>query len=186
MTGEQAVVAIIEALNELRWPHMLTGSLASNFHGIARATMDADFVVGPGPGPIEKIAELLGPDFRIDPQTSFETVTATTRHIIQPTGTKYSLELFLLSDDQHDQERFRRRLTARVLGVDTHVPTAEDVVITKLRWSRQGKRSKDLSDARNVLAVQGDCLDRAYMRAWCGKHGTLDLLEALLSASPDG
>ena len=39
------------------------------------------------------------------------------------------------------------------------LPTAEDVIITKLRWSLLGRRSKDRDDARDVIAVQGDRID---------------------------
>ena len=62
--------------------------------------------------------------------------------------------------------------------------TAEDVVVTKLRWSRQGRRQKDVDDVRNVLAVQSGKLDLDYIRQWADQHGTRPLLEQLLSESP--
>jgi hypothetical protein len=47
-----------------------------------------------------------------------------------------------------------------MLGRTTWLPTAEDVVVQKLRWGRP----KDLEDARDVLAVQGtESLDMAYI-----------------------
>ncbi len=65
--------------------------------------------------------------------------------------------------------------------------TAEEaliaVVITKLRWGRHANRSKDLDDARNVLAVRQGDLDMAYIRNWCAGHGTTAILDRLLSQS---
>jgi hypothetical protein len=43
------------------------------------------------------------------------------------------------SDDPHDRKRFERRVSVNFEGRTVWMPTAEDVVITKLRWSRQGK-----------------------------------------------
>lgn len=45
MTADEAAVAVIDALDRARIPFMIVGSLASNFHGIPRATRDADFLI---------------------------------------------------------------------------------------------------------------------------------------------
>jgi hypothetical protein len=45
-------------------------------------------------------------------------------------------------------------------------------------------RPKDLDDARDVLAVQGDILDMAYVEAWCDRHGTSERLRAALAQIP--
>ena len=66
------------------------------------------------------------------------------------------------------------------LGAETRIPTAEDVVIQKVRWGRL----KDLADALNVLAVQGGRLDFAYIERWCRAHGTLERLDELRRSIP--
>lgn len=45
MTGDEAVVAVIDALESTGIAYMLVGSLATNFYGVPRATEDADFVM---------------------------------------------------------------------------------------------------------------------------------------------
>ena len=79
MNSDEAVAAVIDALERSQIPYMVVGSFSSNFYGVARATHDADFVVQLAPGAISALAKRLGPPFRMDPQTSFETVTATRR-----------------------------------------------------------------------------------------------------------
>jgi hypothetical protein len=57
------------------------------------------------------------------------------------------------------------------------MPTAEDVVVQKLRWGR----SKGLDDAAAVIATRGNTLDWDYVHHWCAIHntrGTLDELPA--------
>lgn len=184
MTAEEAVQASIEALDALGVPYMLVGSFASNFYGIARSTKDADFVVALTQTSPADIARQLGPGFALDPQMPFETITGTTRFVATVVDSPFTIEFFQLSDDPHDQERFRRRQRVTIAGRETCLPTAEDVIITKLRWSRQGSRTKDRDDAMNVIAVQGARLDWGYINQWCDGHGTRDLLEQLRQAIP--
>lgn len=184
MNSEETTVAVIDALESLGVPYMLVGSFSSNFYGVPRATQDADFVVQLPGGQIRALADRLGPAFRLDPQVSFETVTGTTRYTLRLTDTHFEVELFLLSDDDHDRERFHRRRRVSLLNRQTFLPTVEDVIIMKLRWSRGGRRAKDVDDARNVIAVQGSRIDWDYVFSWCNRHGTRDLLESIRSSIP--
>jgi hypothetical protein len=184
VNSDQATATVIDALNALGVPYMLVGSLSSSLHGIPRSTRDADFVVRVSPGQIGNLVARLGPQFRLDPQVSFETVTGTTRYILAPVDIPYRIELFCLSDDPFDQERFARRQTCPLLGRQAFVSTPEDVIIVKLRWANELNRSKDLEDARGVIAVQADRLDWEYIDRWCRLHGTREVLERLRDTMP--
>ncbi|MFQ5490802.1 MAG: hypothetical protein ACE5GE_08790 [Phycisphaerae bacterium] len=185
MTSRQAVIAAIDALESASLPYMVVGSLSSSLYGIPRSTRDADFVIQLGDRPIQELVDGMGPKFKLDPQLSFETVTCTSRYIVNTEKGLFRIELFLLSDDPHDQERFSRRRQSQVLGRTTIVPTPEDVIVTKIRWSKQGQRSKDTDDARNVMAVQGGNLDWDYIHRWCDEHGTRQLLDDIRKSIPE-
>lgn len=129
---------------------MLVGSFSSNLYAIPRSTEDADFVVDLGERSILDVIRRVGPGLILNPQMSFETATGTTRHELSLADNPFKIELFPLSLDPHDQARFRRRVRARILGRDAWAPTAEDVIITKLRWARP----KDKEDIRDLIAVQ--------------------------------
>jgi hypothetical protein len=179
------VLRFIEAFDALGIPYMLVGSYSSNLYGRPRATADADFVLQITGDPIPELARRLGSDYRIDPQMSFETVTSTMRYVATHPATAFKIEMFLLSDDAHDQSRFQRRRRLNFEGVEVSLPTPEDVVITKLRWSLAGQRHKDVEDVRNVLDLMHSQLDLAYIRQWCDRHGTRELFERLLEESSD-
>ena len=51
MTNNEAVIAVIDALNELGIPYTLVGSYATNFYGVPRSTNTGlvRFVVVPSP-----------------------------------------------------------------------------------------------------------------------------------------
>ena len=55
-------------------PYMLAGSLSSMYYAFPRATVDADFVIGVQNPDLFQLAQLLGSDFIVDRQTTFETV----------------------------------------------------------------------------------------------------------------
>jgi len=184
MSGDDAIVAVIDALEALEIPYMIVGSLSTNLYGIPRSTKDADFVLQVAPQSLFQLAERLGAPFRLDPQGSFETVTMTLRHILKPVGIPFLIELFHLSDDLYDQERFHRRCRKKMLGREVSVATAEDVIVTKLRWAVQGRRMKDREDARDVIAVQGDAIDWDYVNSWCDRHGSRAVLDEIRASIP--
>ena len=143
MTPDEAVVAVLAALDAAAIPYMLVGSMASNFHGIPRSWRDADLVVQLAAGGLQRLAAELPAGLLLERQGAFEAVTGTIRYLVALAGSPFVCELFELSDDPHDRARFARRLSARVLGREAFVASAEDMVITKLRWVVAANRPKD-------------------------------------------
>ena len=187
MTAEDAVAKLIEVLNELSVPYMVVGSFSSNYYGIARSTKDADIVANlPNDVSIGAIAKRLGPAFRLDPQAGFEGITATIKYVVSLVEVPFTIEVFLLSNDEHDQERFRRRREVQLSGRPTFIPAPEDVIITKVRWaaSRAQTRGKDAADVANLIAVSGELIDWPYVYSWCDRHGTRELLDEIRASIP--
>lgn len=186
MNALEAVERVIDALSSLRVPYMIVGAISSNVHGRPRSTKDADVVIQLGETSISKIAAAIGGGFELDPQMSFETITSTTRYQLRHRDTAFFIELFMLRSEPFDQARFARRVEKQVGDRLVFVPTAEDVVIQKLRWSRHPGREQDLEDVRDVIAVQSGMLDLEYIRGWCDQHGTRELFEQLLLEESEG
>jgi hypothetical protein len=147
----EALIQVIRVLQNHEIPYLLVGAFSSNVYGYPRATKDADIVIDYREGILSKICESLGNDFKLEPQTGFEMMTGTIRNILTYTPTKFEIELFRLGNDPHHQARFARRRSLPLpdLQIEAVIPTAEDVVIQKLRW----QRDKYLADVRVVIAV---------------------------------
>lgn len=177
-SGEEAVGVLLDALNKLGLDYMVVGSFSSNRYGVPRATQDADIVVRIVAADRNRLFVSLPEAFQVDPQMGFEMITGTKRQLIKLPQIPFTIELFELTDDSHDQSRFARRKKLTLLSREAWLPTAEDVIIQKLRWCKQARRGKDFDDVVAVLGVQGaKALDWPYIKKWCGEHGTLDLLE---------
>ena len=186
MNGNEAAAQVIDAMTSLKIRYLLAGSFSSNYYGIPRATRDADFVVQAGTR-IPAIVNRLGDEFVLDAQTSFETVTGTLRDIIHVPSVPFKIEIFHLSADPHDASRFERRREVwdELLDRKVWIPTAEDVIVMKLRWAGAASRGKDRDDVRDVIAVQGDdALDWDYIHRWAAEHGTRELLDEIRASIP--
>jgi hypothetical protein len=178
MNGTEALLALSQALDDAGVPYMIVGSYSSNYYGIPRSTKDADLVVNLDQSAWAKLPSILPSGLQLEQQSGFEMVTSTRKELIRVQDSLFEIELFHLSGDEHDSIRFTRRQKVPIFpGIDAFLPTAEDVIIQKLRWSHGAKRPKDFADVIAVMQVQGPArLDWPYIEEWCGKHETLDLL----------
>jgi len=178
----EALAAALDALNAVGSPFMLTGSIASSAYGEPRSTIDADFVVVVEGDEVAEIAKRLSGDFEREGQVSFETVTGKVQHQFRHRSSKFLIEIFEADlSDPHEQERFERRKKVSLLERSAWFPTAEDVIIQKLRWYAKIRRNKDRDDLARVMQVQWDNLDWAYIERWCGKHDTIELFQQIRS-----
>jgi hypothetical protein len=180
VNADEISLRVVEILNARGVPYMLVGSLSTNFHSIVRSTKDADIVVQANLAEVARSIASEYPLLRLDPQMGFESVTATRKFVLHAQESEgFAVEIFGLSDDPHDQERFRRRLSVDWHGRPTWIATAEDVVVTKTRWAYIANRPKDLADVQTLLAIRGHKLDWPYIERWCDEHGSRSLLEKI-------
>lgn len=184
MTDAEISRAALEAIIAAGVEYVLVGGLAVIAHTFPRTTLDVDFVVAASLGSIGEIAAYFPPSFRLDPQPQMEMLTGTYRWIVEVERSTFRVEIFHLTADPHHRELFRHRIATPLPGLEQTVwiPTPEDLVIQKLRWAR----TKDLDDARNILAVQGEAIDYAHIEKWCAEHGTLERLAEVRASIPPG
>ena len=185
MNLEQLAVAAVEAAEAAGAEFMIVGAIAAGTYGVPRSTRDVDLLVAVNvEGGINAVIKHLEPLVEFDPQVVFDTLTWGRRHVgVSRSSPPYKVELFEVFDDPFVQSEFsrRRQVFVPMLGRVAWLPAPEDVVVQKLRWGR----SKDLDDARDVLAVQGpETLDMAYIEQWCAQHGTTPRLREALDGIP--
>lgn len=182
MTDDEISRVALRAIVAANIDYVLVGGLAVIAHTFPRTTLDVDFVVAAPFGAIREIVPFFPPTFHLDPQPQMEMLTGTCRWIVEVDGSSFKIEIFHLSSDLHHHELFRRRLAMMMppLGQTVWIPAAEDLVIQKIRWARR----KDLDDARNILAVQGEAIDYPHIEKWCAQHGTLERLKELRASIP--
>lgn len=179
MTPEEALQLALSKLDECSIPYMITGSFASNMHGVPRATYDADVVIDVDQQSLEKLVESLGEEFYLSPEGAMEALARERMFNIIHLETGFKVDLIIKKNRAFNQEEFARREKAKYLGEPRWFATAEDVILTKLEWSKLGDSERQYVDAVNVAKVQGERLDRAYLLNWAKELGVEELLEKL-------
>ena len=181
MTIEALAVLMIDTAERIGVDFMAVGAIAAGACGVPRSAKDVEVNVAGG---VDALARALAPSIGFGPQVVFDTLTWGRRLVGSIRSTPpFKVELFETFDHPFVQSEFSRRTKffVPVLDRTTWLPTAEDVIVQKLRWGR----SKDLNDARDVLAVQGpETLDMAYIGEWCARHGTAARLAEALAGIP--
>ncbi len=161
------------------------GAIAAGTYGIPRATKDIDLLVSlDAMRGIQKLIPALEDVIEFEAQAQFDTITWGRRYVgTSLSAPPFKVELFEMFDDPFVLTEFSRRERRYVPLLDREIwlPTAEDVIVQKIRWGR----SKDLDDARDVLAVQGpETLDMPYIENWCATHGTSQRLRDIIASLP--
>lgn len=180
---EQALLAVARSLEDLGVPYMLTGSLASSFHGRPRSTHDADLVIAPTAEQLDALLRsLTAAGFYVDGGHARDAWRRRRQFnaIAMDSGSK--IDLIFLKDRPFSREELARRCVSELApGLRLAIASAEDTLLSKLEWSAQaGGSQKQLDDARGIVLVQR-ALDHAYVERWARALGVLPAWRQLLT-----
>jgi len=181
---------VVKVLESLDIPYFVGGSLASAFHGVPRATMDADLVADMRLDQVEAFVERLGGAFYADPVMIQDAIRHRSSFNLIHLSTMFKVDVFIRKERAFDHSQFQRR-APQILALEpeltAYIASPEDIILAKLEWYRLGGEVSDRQwrDIRNILEVQADRLDWAYLRRWAAQLELSDLLErAKDEASP--
>ncbi len=171
MTARDLLRRILGKLEDAGIASMLTGSFASSYHGIPRATQDIDLVITATAEQVSRLVRALPPaDYYVDEQAALDAHHHQTQFNIIDLATGWKIDLIVRKDRPFSRTEFERRIRTEVEGVSLHVATAEDIVLAKLEWARMSGSSRQLEDVIGLLRVRGP-LDQAYLARWVGRLG---------------
>jgi hypothetical protein len=177
--SQQALLArLVEALEKAGIPYMVSGSVVSSFQGEPRATHDIDIVIDmPSQNAWRLVDALSAPDLYLDEGAVSEAAATRGMFSLIDPGSGDKADFWLLTGDEFDSERFRRRAHIEALGIRFAASTPEDTILMKLRWAAEsGGSEKQLLDAIGVYEVQAGALDEHYLDEWAKRLGVQDSL----------
>lgn len=181
MTLSEFLADVISKLNKASIDYMVTGSIASSFYGEPRTTRDIDIVLQVDSDALAEFFALFDREavYIDSPQAGIVLSPGQVFNIIELRA-GWKIDLVVITDRPFSHIEFSRRRPITVLGLETVAASAEDLLLVKLEWSLAGGSSRQLDDARGIATVQGQSLDRAYLRKWGAALGVGELLEQIL------
>ncbi|MEO5965353.1 MAG: hypothetical protein ABIR11_07810 [Candidatus Limnocylindrales bacterium] len=132
MTFAELLAEVIDRLDRAAVPYMITGSLASTFHGEPRATRDIDIVIDPSPAGLDRLVDgLRDGGFYVDRDAAEDALRdRTSFHAIGDAAAK--VDFIVRRDRPFSREEFARRRQVDLLGTLGFIATVEDVILVKL------------------------------------------------------
>ena len=175
-----ALRPVVAAFQQLGVEYYVGGSVASGVLGEPRQTLDADLIVAMFTRHATPLVEALQGEYyanltsilgAIEHQSSFNLI-----HLC--TMVKVDVYVSWRSDFARSQfaRRIRANLSAEGPPLEVYLASAEDTVLAKLDWYRQGGCVSDRQwrDVLGVLKVQSQSVDLPYLRDWAARLGLTD------------
>ena len=186
LTSLDLLEHIVAALDAAGIPHMVAGSSASSFYGEPRSTADIDIVIDPTEPALRSLVEGLNPR-RFYVGDAMSALTRRDMFNVIDSDSGWKVDLIIRKDRPFSRTEFDRRRPCQMQSVRTWVATAEDTILAKLEWAREGGSERQLRDVEGIVAVSGDILDLAYLRHWAEALGLADDLDRIgLPEPPPG
>ena len=161
-------------LESARIAYMLTGSLAMSFYARPRMTRDVDLVVAFESGDIARLTAALGGDYLVDADAIGDAMRSARPWNILHLPSLVKIDLIPRKNTEYRRAEFERRRLVQFAGVPLWIVSVEDLILSKLDWSRESGSAQQQSDVRALLQVP---LDRPYLHQWAAHLGLAQSLK---------
>ena len=85
--------------------------------------------------------------------------------------TGWKIGMIICKSRAFSQEEFGRRQRLSLQGISLSVASAEDIILSKLEWSKLSQSQRQIEDAAGILKIQRSSLNRPYLEQWIYELG---------------
>jgi len=183
MTPEELLIKICEVLQNLKIPYAITGGFAISVWGKPRYTADIDIVVELIEKNIKPLAkELLAIDKDVyaDEEMMRDALTRKGEFNFIHPDTGLKVDFFVRDNSPYNKLKIKRAILRDIYGQKINFVSPEDLILSKLIWSKESYSQKQTEDIKTVLRNSKIKLDLKYLKDWSIKHGTIETLEKII------
>ena len=173
MTQDELLRYLVGVLDQLGIRYFVTGSIATIYYGEPRFTNDIDVVVDLPEGRVaEFCARFPGEEFYLSEESLRDAVRRHgTANILHP-ASGLKLDIMIPESNLFNHYRFQRMKRVRpAADLEVFFASAEDVILKKMEFFREGGSEKHLRDIAGILRVRGEELDCDYIDGWADQLG---------------
>lgn len=167
---------VIEKLHSANLSYMLTGSFALGYYAQPRMTRDMDIVLAVKEIEVESVFKLFKDDYYISNTAVKNAVDKKTMFNIIHNNTLIKIDFIIKKQEEYRELEFERRKKIDFLGLEVFIVSKEDLIISKLLWSKDSKSELQFRDIKNL--VSGD-FDKVYVGKWINKLGLANIWEEI-------
>ena len=164
---------VIGKLEQLGLRYFVTGSVAAIYYGEPRFTNDIDIVVDLTEESIPRLVAAFPPgEFYLSEEALRGALNRRGMCNILHIPTSLKVDLIVADDSLFNRSRFERSLRVKAgENSEANFASAEDVIVKKMDFFRQGGSEKHLRDITGIIMVSGDQLDHGYIENWADQMG---------------
>ena len=126
--------------------------------------------------PAERIPELLDSfpsgEYYLSEEALRHAVTQQGRCNVIHIASGLKIDVVIAADTMFNRSRFERAKRVQPADdLEARFASAEDVILKKMDFFREGGSEKHLRDITGILMVSGDQLDQDYIESWADQMG---------------
>lgn len=183
MNPDELLITISEILQDLKISYAITGGFAVTIWGKPRYTADIDVIIEMADKNIKPLAKkLLAIDKNVyaeeDMMREALMYHGEFNFIHSDTGLK--VDFFVQDDSPYSTLKLKRAVLRKMFNRTIPFVSPEDLVLSKLMWSKESESQKQAEDIKSVLRNPNISLNMKYLKNWAQKHDTLEMLEELI------
>jgi hypothetical protein len=186
MTSPDILIALkllTKTFNKLSIPYYIGGSLASSIYGMPRTTLDVDIAADIDPNKIQDLKNNLEKEYYIDENMIKNAINDSSSFNLIHLETSIKIDVFAYKDNTYQKNAIKRRREDTLFENDKKskfcFASPEDIILNKLIWYRMGDETSERQwlDITGVIKVQGNSLDKTYLKKWARNLKLIKLLK---------
>lgn len=157
----------------MKLDYFVSGSVASSYYGEYRNTLDVDIVVALSQKDAPRFCQQFPqPDWYVSEEAATQAVTRGGMFNIIHVFSGLKIDVAIAHDRPQDELRFHRRHRVTLEGgIGAWFASAEDVILSKLEFYREGGSEKHIRDISSMLKIADRPADMAYLEHWALRLG---------------
>ncbi len=158
---------ICRKLDSANVPYMITGGSAVGFWGHIRTTMDIDILIQIHSEQTAPLLKSITGEAYIDMEKAKKAILDKSMFNIILNKTCFKIDLIPLKEDSYEIKKFNNRVKINFQGKEIYVISPEDLIISKLLWSKSaGGSERQIKDCESIYRLNSENLDLDYLKRW--------------------